>query len=127
MKGFLAWFKSSTKVKRWMFLILIGIAFTCYGFSQILVEKELLFNELALIIGEFVIGFIFIIIGIVFIQKRTLELLVQANVTPENNKNINMKSLIFKKKLYENGPKVVVIGGGTRTKHSIRRNKKIHR
>ena len=112
MKGFFAWFKSSTKVKRWIILILIGIALTCYGMSQILAEKELAISKLALIIGEFVVGFILIIVGIVFIQKRTLEILVQANVNPTNKKNINMNSLIFKRKLYENGPKIVVIGGG---------------
>ena len=113
MKGFWAWFKSSTKVKRWIFLILIGIALTCYGMAQILTKKELAINELILIIGEFVAGFILIIIGIVFIQKRTLEILVQANVNPSSKKSINMNSLIFKRKLYENGPKIVVIGGGT--------------
>ncbi len=114
MKGFFTWFKSSTKVKRWILLILIGIALCLYGFAQILVAKELEFSELTFIIGEFVVGFVLIVIGIVFIQKRTLELLVQANITnTADKKNVNIKSLIFGKKLYENGPKVVVIGGGT--------------
>ena len=114
MKGFFAWFKSSTKVKRWIFLILVGIVLCCYGFSQILVEKEIEFQELWLIIGAFVIGFILIIVGIIFIQKRNLELLVQDNITSDYAKNnSNIKSLIFSKKLYQNGPKVVVIGGGT--------------
>lgn len=114
MKGFFTWFKSSTKVKRWIFLILIGITLCCYGFAQILVEKELEFNDLWLIIGAFSLGFVLIIIGIVYIQKRTLELLVQANITaPSGKKSINTKSLIFSKQLYENGPNIVVIGGGT--------------
>ena len=114
MKGFFVWFKSSTKVKRWILLILTGIALCCYGFARILVQKELNFDELLIIFSTFTLGFVSIVMGIIFIQKRTLELIVQSNITKTNDKkNINMKSLIFDKKLYENGPNVVVIGGGT--------------
>lgn len=114
MKGFLEWFKSSTKMKRWFFLILLGIILCCFGFSKIFVQKELKLEDIALIVATFVIGFTFVILGIIYIQKRTLELLVQANSTTVNNKkNVNMKSLIFNKNLYEKGPNIVVIGGGT--------------
>lgn len=113
MKGFFEWFKSSTKMKRWFLMIVIGIGLCCYGFSRILMEKELLFEDLALIIATFVLGFIFVILGIIFVQKRTLELLVQANSTVVGEKNVNIKSLIFNKNVYEEGPRIVVIGGGT--------------
>ena len=43
MKGIMHWLKSSSKMKRWMFLILIGIILTCYGISDILVQKEMQF------------------------------------------------------------------------------------
>ena len=39
MKSFLEWFKASTKVKRWIFLIILGITLTCYGFTQVLVSE----------------------------------------------------------------------------------------
>lgn len=114
MKGFLEWFKSSTKMKRWFFLILLGIVLACFGFSKIMVQKELFLKDILVIVGTFIVGFTFVIIGVIYIQKRTLELLVQANSTAVNtNKNINMKSLIFNKNLYEKGPNIVVIGGGT--------------
>ena len=114
MKGFFTWFKSSTKVKRWILLILIGIALCCYGFAKIITQQELNFGDLAVIIGLFVVGFVCVIIGIIFIQKRTLEILVQSNISmPNDKKNVDVKSLIFGKKLYENGPNIVVIGGGT--------------
>lgn len=114
MKGFLEWFKSSTKMKRWFFLILLGIVLACFGFSKIMVQKELFLKDILVIVGTFIVGFTFVIIGVIYIQKRTLELLVQANTTAVNtNKNINMKSLIFNKNLYEKGPNIVVIGGGT--------------
>lgn len=114
MKSFFEWFKSSTKVKRWIFLIIIGIVLTCYGFTKVLVKDKMEFSDLWSIIITFVIGFLAIIVGIVFIQKRNLEILVEANDTlPQNGKKANIKSLIFNKKVYEDGPKIVVLGGGT--------------
>lgn len=115
MKSFLEWFKASTKVKRWIFLIIIGIALTCYGFTKILVADELSFGELGKTIAIFVIGFVSIITSIVFIQKRNLEIIIEANDSDsEKGKKakVNINSLIFNKKVYEEGPKIVVIGGG---------------
>jgi len=114
MKKFFEWFKSNTKMKRWLFLIMIGIVAVCFGIAEIITKKELNFTELAIIVASFVVGFVFVVIGLIHIQKRTLELLVQASDSRygiDNNKNI--KSLIFDKKVYEEGPKVVVIGGGS--------------
>lgn len=115
MKSFFEWFKASTKVKRWMFLIIIGILCTCYGFTKILVTEEISFSELGKTIVIFVVGFACIITSIVFIQKRNLEIVIEANDgTTEKGKKakVNLKSLIFNKKVYEEGPKVVIIGGG---------------
>ena len=114
MKSFLEWFRGSTKVKRWIFLILLGVILTCYAFTKVFVNEEMDFFELGQIIGLFVIGFIFIIMGIIFIQKRNLEILIEANNNSENSDKakVNIKSLIFNKKVYEEGPKVVIIGGG---------------
>ena len=114
MKSFLEWFKGSTKVKRWMLLIVLGITLTCYGFTKVLVNNEMDFAELIRIIGLFVIGFVFVVLGLIFIQKRNLELLIEANNNSDSSDKakVNIKSLIFNKKVYEEGPKIVVIGGG---------------
>lgn len=56
-----------------------------------------------------------VILGIIFIQKRNLEILIEANDgTSEKGKKakVNIKSLIFNRKVYDEGPKIVVIGGG---------------
>lgn len=113
MKGFLTWFKSNTKIKRWMFLILIGIILCCYGFSNVLVSKEIGFGDVAKIIAVFVIGFVFVIIGLIYIQKRTLEMVIEAEQDFENDEAVKLKSLIFNKNVYDKGPNVVVIGGGS--------------
>lgn len=115
MKSFLEWFKSSAKVKRWIFLIIVGIALACYGFTQILVAEEINFQELWQIIAIFVVGFVFIVVGIIFIQKRNLEIIIEANDQDSDKgkkAKVNIKSLIFNRKVYDEGPKIVVIGGG---------------
>lgn len=114
MKGILHWFKSSTKMKRWIFLILVGIILACYGLAEVLVLKEVSFAEIGKIVVIFVIGFIAIVLGLVGINKRTLEVLIEStDQRMENKKNINVKSLIFNKTVYDQGPNIVVIGGGS--------------
>lgn len=127
MKSFLEWFKSGTKVKRWIFLIVAGITLICFAFMKVfttdVVDKV---SEIIKIILEFVFGFIFIIIGIIFIQKRNLEILIEANNNglKQGKKKANIKSLIFNRKVYDEGPKIVVIGGGEGMNTVIRGLKK---
>lgn len=113
MKGFLKWFKREAKMKRWMLLIIIGILLACYGMVLLLTGKQLGFLDLVKIIVSFVIGFTLVIIGNIFMQRRTLELLVQETDTRDEAKAGNVKSLIFNKKVYDEGPNIVVIGGGS--------------
>ena len=114
MNGFMHWFKSSTKMKRWIFLILIGIILCCYGIAEILVMKEISFQEVGKVVGIFVVGFVAIVVGLVYINKRTLEVLIEStDERMENRKNVNINSLIFNKTVYDKGPNIVVIGGGT--------------
>ena len=113
MKGFFKWFKKEAKMKRWMLLIIIGIILACYGMVILLTGKQLGFIDLAKIVLSFVIGFTFVIIGNVFMQRRTLELLVQETDSRDEAKTGNVKSLIFNRKVYDEGPNIVVIGGGS--------------
>ena len=113
MKGILHWFKSSSKMKRWIFLILVGIVLTCYGIAKILVQKEMQFSDAGKVIIVFVIGFTCIVLGLISINKRNMELFIEAtDDRMKNKKNVNVNSLIFDKTIYDRGPKIVVIGGG---------------
>lgn len=114
MKGIFKWLRSSTKMKRWLFLILMGIVLSCYGMAKILTGDRLDFGlPLVYIILSFVIGFVFVIIGLIQMQRRTLELLVQETDDRIEDKKAKVNSLIFNKKVYDQGPKIVAIGGGT--------------
>lgn len=70
MKGFIEWFRPNARIKRWIFLILVGIIFACYGISTIIVKEELEILQLLFIIFSFIIGFTCIVIGIVFCKKN---------------------------------------------------------
>ena len=84
------WFKASNKMKRWMFLIVIGILLACYGLAEILVMKEISFEEVGKVVVIFVLGFISIILGLIFLNKRTSEVLIEATDNRmENKKNVN--------------------------------------
>lgn len=113
MKGFFRWFRSSTKMKRWMLLVLIGIVLACYGMAEILTGQRLDFWPLVKIIACFVVGFVFVVSGMIHMQKRTLELLVQETDDRIEDKKAKVNSLIYNKKIYDQGPKIVAIGGGT--------------
>ena len=112
MNGFFKWFKSGAKIKRWIFLMLIGIVLVCYGIAKVMVTDQISFKEVAIIIASFVAGFTFTVISMICIQRRTLELFVEESDTRNTEQNGSVKSLIFNKKVYNQGPKVVVIGGG---------------
>lgn len=114
MKGFFHWFKSKTKMKRWMLVILAGILLVCQGMAQILVLQEISFKRIGAIVLIFVAGFMSIVIGLIFLNKRTLEVLIEDTDERMTNKdNVNVNSLIFNKTVYDKGPNIVVIGGGS--------------
>ena len=107
MKGFFSWFKSGNKIKRWLALIILSMISICYAFSTIQVTDSLDMKTIYKIVALFVFGFVGIVIGLISIQKRSLEILVK-----KTDKRANVKSLIYNKKVYDQGPKIVVIGGG---------------
>ena len=56
MKGFFRWFKSKTKIKRWILLILVGIILCCYGMADVLKSTQIEFADLAKIILIFIVA-----------------------------------------------------------------------
>ena len=115
MKNIFNWFKDSTKMKRWIMLILVGVVFASYGMASLIVANESIsFIQALKIIIYFVIGFTCVVMGLIFINKRTMELFVEATDDRiEKGNKVNVNSLIFNKKIYNKGPKIVVIGGGS--------------
>ena len=76
MNGILKWLKNSSKMKRWMLLCVVGISLVLFGMATILDSESLTTLKVFLVVGCFIIGFTSIVLSIIFMQKRTLELLV---------------------------------------------------
>ena len=115
MKGLHEWLKNSSKMKRWILLILIGVVLVSYGIASIITSNNsITFKHAAKIIIFFTLGFTSVILGLIYLNKRTMELFIEATddrITKRRKVNIN--SLIFNKNIYEQGPNIVVIGGGS--------------
>ena len=102
MKKILKLIIGNKKTKRWILLIVLGMLLTCYEFAKIIAMDRLEFKELWKIVVLFVIGFSCFIIGLVYLQRRILELAANPDLMKKNGKTNGIA----------NGPKVVVIGGG---------------
>ena len=115
MKGLHSWLKNSSKMKRWILLIMVGIIFVSYGMASIIISKKAMsFKHAAKIIVYFTLGFTSVILGLIYLNKRTMELFVEATDDRiAGRRKVNIKSLIFNKNIYEQGPNIVVIGGGS--------------
>lgn len=100
MKKILKLIIGNKKTKRWILLIIIGMLLTCYQFAKIIAMDRLEVLELAKIAILFIIGFTCFILGLVFLQRRILELAANPEIMKSKNP-INSK-----------GPNIVVIGGG---------------
>lgn len=126
MKGIFYWFKDSSKMKRWIMLILVGIVFSSFGMANMIVSEEAIsFGQAAKIIAYFVIGFTCVVLGLVFINKRNMELFIEAtDYRLDKDEKINVNSLIFNKTVYNQGPKIVVIGGGSGLNNTLEGLKK---
>ena len=114
-KGIFYWFKDSAKMKRWMMLILVGVVFASFGMSSMIVSTDTItFMQAGKIVVYFVIGFTCIVLGLIYLNKRTMELFIEAtDERTSGNKKVNVNSLIFNKNIYDQGPNIVVIGGGS--------------
>ena len=129
MLGFFKWFKSGTRMKRWMFVIIVGIILLCYGIATIIDMKEISIASLIFTIILSVAGFMMVIVGIIYSQKRVLELLVEDtdDRISKNKKDVNINSLIFNKTVYKEGPKIVVIRWRNRIKCCTQRIKRLYK
>ena len=97
MKGLKELFKNSSKMKRWVFLIIIGVILVSYGIANIITSQNAItFKYAAKIIVFFTLGFTCVILGLVYINKRTMELFVEATDDRiKGDKKVNINSLIF--------------------------------
>ncbi len=98
------WLYPGMWVKRWILLTVFGVIMVSMGFVMVLMEQHPKNKALAGII--IVLGILAVITGI----KRMVKSLV-AVFLPQSEDGLVDK--VYKKRVLEKGPKIVIIGGGT--------------
>ena len=92
-------------MKRWMFVIVVGIILLCYGIATIMNMQDLSVLKLIMIVFVSIVGFMMVVIGIIYSQKRVLEMLVEDTdermEKKKEKEDVNVNSLIFDKKVYK--------------------------
>ena len=116
---FFSWFSSEHKIKRWLILAILSVVSICYAISIIITTDTVDFKTIFKIVLFFVLGFAGVVVSYISMQKQTLEIMVR-----QTDKRDNVKSLIYNKKVYSQGPKIVVIGGGSGLNSVLRGLKK---
>lgn len=105
------WFSSGLKLKRWFFLMIIGVLLLSMSIAKFMVSEELELTQLVVHMIMFVFGFTAIIVSFVMSQRRILQAIAEANANP-NGRNVNLKKLLFDKRMLDKNIKIVAIGGG---------------
>lgn len=111
MSGMGEWFGKGLKMKRWLFLVLLGTGMLSYSIAQILVNQELEIYSSIVYALMFIFGFVAIIIGFMMAQRRMLYAIAEYNAN-QNSRNLNIKRLLYDKKMLDRNIKVVAIGDG---------------
>ena len=111
MNNLMNWLGSGLKIKKWLFLVLVGTIVLSYGFSNLKLAASLNFQSIVTTMLLFVIGIALVVIGFLMCQRRILQAVAEASVSP-NTRNLNLKKLLFDKKTLDKSIKVVVIGQG---------------
>lgn len=111
MNNLLEWFSSGLKLKRWFFLMLVGVVLMSMSIAKFISSDELEILQLVIYGIFFVVGFASVIMSYVMSQRRILQAIAEANANP-NGRDVNLKRLLFDKKMLDKNSKIVVIGDG---------------
>ncbi|MBQ6860928.1 MAG: YvcK family protein [Clostridia bacterium] len=111
MNNLFEWLSPGLKLKRWFFLLIVGVMLLSFSIAKFISSETLAMKELLSCILMFTVGFASIIMSYIMSQRRILQAIAEANANP-NGRHINLKKLLFDKRMLDKNIKVVVIGGG---------------
>jgi uncharacterized cofD-like protein len=119
--SFIKWFYFGMHIKRWLLLLLVGVAVMGLGFGYFLREAYGTYTFPAWVyyatlqfIPRYIRGVLFLFASMAIIGFAVWKLnqsLLSAFIKPERNESI--VDIIYNHRYLRRGPKIVVIGGGT--------------
>jgi uncharacterized cofD-like protein len=120
---FLKWFYPGMHIKRWLALMIIGVAIMTFGLAYILREAYIsgftfpgfVYYLTLQFIPRYVRGgmFMFSAGGLILYAVWRLNHSIVSAVMPNRNGNESIVNMIYNQRALRRGPKIVAIGGGT--------------
>ncbi len=120
---FLKWFYPGMHIKRWLGLMIIGVAIMTFGLAYILREAYIsgftfpnfVYYLTLQFIPRYVRGGMFMVSagGLILYSVWKLNHSIVSAVMPSRNGNESIVNLIYNQRALRRGPKIVAIGGGT--------------
>ncbi|HLF77655.1 MAG TPA: gluconeogenesis factor YvcK family protein [Dehalococcoidia bacterium] len=121
--SFIKWFYFGMHIKRWLLLVLVGMAIMGLGFGYILREvyvnytfPEWVYYTTLQFLPRFARGALFISVAVGLIMFGVWKLntsLLAAFVRPSSNTDDSLVETIYRYRYQARGPRIVAIGGGT--------------
>lgn len=107
------WLNPGLYIKRWIFLGILGLLIFSSGFTGVVqIVFQNLQGNLTISVFLIILGVILMIIGIRKSFNAVLEVLYKNKSYGDVSKE-KINELIYREKILNKGPKIVVIGGGT--------------
>ena len=104
--------KPGIKIKRWLFTGFIGLVILIFGIIKLISSVDNTLSRKVFSLFLTILGIVIMVISLSEIIKSSIALINSEKVKITiSNKNI--EELVDEKRVHVNGPKVVVIGGGT--------------
>jgi uncharacterized cofD-like protein len=120
---FLKWFYPGMHIKRWLALIVIGVAIMTFGFSYIVREAyleglrlpEFMYWLTLQFIPRYVRGTMYMLgaLGLILFSIWKLNQSLISVLAPNRQPTESLVNTIYTQRFLRRGPKIVAIGGGT--------------
>ncbi len=120
---FLKWFYPGMHIKRWLALMIIGVAIMTFGLAYIMREAYIsgftfpgfVYYLTLQFIPRYIRGVAFMIsaAGLIIYAFWKLNHSIVSAVMPTRNGNESIVNMIYNQRALRRGPKIVAIGGGT--------------
>jgi len=120
---FLKWFYPGMHIKRWLALMIIGVAIMTFGLAYIMREAYIsgftfpgfVYYLTLQFIPRYIRGVAFMISasGLIIYAFWKLNHSIVSAVMPSRNGNESIVNMIYNQRALRRGPKIVAIGGGT--------------
>src|SRR3990172_3153174 len=120
---FLKWFYPGMHIKRWLGLMIIGVAILTFGLAYILREAYVsgftfpgfVYYLTLQFIPRYIRGVMFMLSagGLILYSMLKLNHSIVSAVMPSRNGSESIVNMIYNQRALKRGPKIVAIGGGT--------------